>query len=39
LSEDFTEGGILFLSSKTSYGEENTQKGEENGHFSTRTHS
>jgi len=34
-SEDFTEGGIMFPSSKTSYNEANTLKGEENKHFST----
>jgi len=35
-SEDITEGGIMFLSSKTSYFEENTKAGEKNGHFSTK---
>ena len=35
-SEDITEGGILFPSSKTSYIEENTKTGEENGRFSTK---
>jgi len=29
-SEDFTEGGIMFPSSKISYNEENTSRGEEN---------
>jgi len=35
VSEDVIEGEILFPSSKTSYFEENTKTGEENGHFST----
>jgi len=34
VSEDVTGGGIMFSSSKTSYFEENTKIGEENGHFS-----
>jgi len=33
-SEDITEGGIMFSSSKTSYFEENTKTDEENRHFS-----
>lgn len=38
-SEDFTKGGIMFLSSKTSYIEANTLEGEEPSIFSTeRTH-
>jgi len=38
-SEDVTEGGIMFPSSRTSYMEVNTQKGEETYIFSTwRTH-
>jgi hypothetical protein len=35
-SEDFTKGGILSPSSKTSYFEENTKTDEENEHFSTK---
>jgi len=34
-SEDFTKGGILFSSFKTSYIEENTSTCEENRHNST----
>jgi len=34
-SEDITEGGIIFPSSKPSYFEENTKMGEENRHFNT----
>jgi len=33
--EDFTEGGILFPNSKTSYIEENTKTSKENGRFNT----
>jgi len=33
--EDFTEGGFMFPSSKTSYFEENTKTSKENKHFST----
>jgi len=38
-SEDFAEEGIMFLSSKTTYIEENTLKGEETSISAPGTHS